>query len=437
MLPAAEMVMRHRITGTQTSSSLNHFTESISINSLRDQFVYINSIPNIHYDLKNISHFSYQRNLSCRLEDGPLPISTRNRLIHFYDTDNHIAMNSEIQKIIEAHCTPKDHFFSGGACYDSEQAPPLKKRRIYRSRTKQILISDISSPDTYPTVGSLSRTENNNLYQLFLHQLLTNGTIICRSHSNDKDVFVINSYDTDNGLLQPLNFSHVVVEHIDGEHIITCSCQAYRLLQEILKEEAPIDHSSGCITCMHARLVKDYLLSNYSCIFGETIPSSKILKALFQAVHTPFDSVVIIGPSENVSTVKFSVRGTDDSLSFVHLSDHGSYIACQSGGCNVLMGLTSRKKTSKLIDISQEQNNLCPHLSEMIKQEDVWATFISTCDTTSATVRQSMLSQFYRDCPSYETAFWDGLFRVLSLYSNLGTLLQVVNIGLSLLHVQL
>ena len=230
--------------------------------TIQDQMDFVSSISNLHFD-KGPSHNTYQRNL-CVCIEKRAPISVRNRLIYFSDTDKHDQFLDEVRKLV------------GENSQAETQEPKAKKfktlapqTRLYRNRVAQVTAQHIlgSLPETpLPDTSSMSWPEDTSLFDLYTHQLLTNGTVVWRYHSPKTDVFVLNSYNIDSGVLIPISFEHVTISHQEFGPIIKCTCRAYKMLLACADKSDALTSDSQSVTCMHARLLKKYVINNFSTI---------------------------------------------------------------------------------------------------------------------------------------------------------------------------
>ena len=107
---------------------------------------------------------------------------------------------------------------------------------------------------------------NISLYRTFKQQLITDGTIQWRQHSEFQDVVIMSDYNPGTGLLKPLSYVHLTCTTTsNGEtSLLKGKCQIYNTIKcaglsniELLDDEdAVLDEG---ITCMHCRFHKEHL----------------------------------------------------------------------------------------------------------------------------------------------------------------------------------
>ena len=349
----------HRVSGaTQDTMELTQIlTSPLSKPNHQEQLRFISSLPNLHFS--DTCHHSYSRNLSVIVEKSHLPISIRNRILYFLMNNEPTSLSKELQQLISPSVNK------------SVTQSVSSKKRMFKCRTETASVPNlIRDMDTSvaPDVDNMA-IHDTSLFDCYVHQQLSIGSVIWRFHSCNKDVILMNSYDLDTGYIQPTKFVHIDIEN---QSIVTCKCPASRMITNLSQG------TTAGLCCMHSRLVKQFLLPNYSQLSTNTPPLQNIVNVLFNAFKLPKPQVVQIG-STSAGILKFSVRGSDSTYEFVHLTDNGSNIACQSGRCTILMGLTSRKKCRKLLTIDQRQN-LCPHLEIMLECAEQWSMHASDAD---------------------------------------------------------
>lgn len=352
-------LQHHRITGHHESKELNLY-EKLENPSLQNQIQYLGVINNAPFNINNIKNkVSYQRNLSVRVVARQFPFSIRNRIIHLMMTSE--SCEKELEKLRKMSIPDETKVVPDA--YNTTN----KKTRQYRPRTVEV-----SRQNVLDHTGE--NMANNSLidqqFETYLHcQLL--GDIYWRCHSEAKDIFVLNETDINHGVLMPTMYVHICVTH-DIEFIVQCDCHTSTLLAGFIgADEVP---SINGVTCMHTRLLKQYLFPNYQEIVSNTTLKSNILNKMKEALNKCGNPIQQLSSTNDV-TIKYSVQGTDDTYSIVHISHNREYIACQSGICNIEMGLCSRKRSRKLLALN-ESEKLCPHLEMMLTHAVIWSDVI-------------------------------------------------------------
>ena len=78
-------------------------------------------------------------------------------------------------------------------------------------------------------------SSNRSLYSIFTQQLITDGFIAWRHHSENQETVVLNDYNTATGILLPLSYVHVnCIDTNQSGYILTCSCSMYETHEKVL-----------------------------------------------------------------------------------------------------------------------------------------------------------------------------------------------------------
>ena len=269
-----------------------------------------------------------------------------------------------------------------------------KKQRKYRSRVKQLTVQDLLQKFDMPqTPFSLNLAEPLQIseFQNYKHAQLHTGAMYWCIHSESTDVVLLNDYDLENGVMMPLSYMYTTLMHNrDGSTTMSCSCSSFSMLMEFVDGD---DLDSSVVTCMHCRFMNMCIGDpvDYMRVFSSTCPEEHHLAIFHKILNSPTfcANIQALGHDHQYpisGTKKFSVRAGDEDdplCEFVHLTLDGTFITCQSGFCNLQMGLCSRRKTSRLL-ISEEIQNLCPHLNVMLQNLESWSHFIGNNHTDAA-----------------------------------------------------
>lgn len=127
------------------------------------------------------------------------------------------------------------NYFQGFSS-ENQYEPPLKRQRkhIVLNLTTEMLCKSLGMQN--PLIENCA-DPNRSLYTVFIEQMLTFGEVIWHHHSQEKDVVILNDYDTSTGALLPSCFVHVtcVTEYSQQEQfLIKCSCEIYNITQTAL-----------------------------------------------------------------------------------------------------------------------------------------------------------------------------------------------------------
>lgn len=146
-------------------------------------------------------------------------------------------------------------------------------------------------------------------------------------------------------------FQHVKYSFFeDGSSYISCSCQTFNIANGYTDDFPPTSN------CCHCRLMKDIIEQTKN----DHLNLEKIALGKLQ-ISTP----VISLPSKH-DTEKFSVVGSDSSISFVSIykTNHRPMIQCHTGRCQMRYG-----KMRKITLLSSD--NICVHLKEVCKFKEI------------------------------------------------------------------
>ena len=210
------------------SATLLEHVSTMRTDSVKDTMLLLGSISNYHWwqytrcdgqkSCSNIhvnlhDHLLYHP--SCEENDDNLrvtylPKSPRNRLMYYIHADNMYehsltATVSHLLKIDrnEECATPQNE-------HDEEETQPPRKKRKYSPRILKVTPEMLCSKMQVPVEGIRNSIQTNNtIYNTFSQEVVTNGTIKWRVHSETQDTVLINDYSSSTGLLSLTSFVHV------------------------------------------------------------------------------------------------------------------------------------------------------------------------------------------------------------------------------------
>ena len=379
------------------SSTLLEHVSSMKTDSVKDTMLLLGSISNYHWwqytrcdgqkSCSNIhvnlhDHLLYHP--SCEDNDDNLrvtylPKSPRNRLMYYIHADNMyehslIATISQLLKIDrnEECATPQNEHIE-------EEIQPPRKRRKYSPRILKVTPEMLCNKMQLPVEGIHNSIQTNNtIYHTFSQEVVTNGTIKWRVHSERQDTVLINDYSSSTGSLSLTSFVHVTQKQSESNSetfLLKCTCDVYKAIQSVAIsnssgnmdiDDIVLDHS---LTCMHCRFFRDFL-SEYRLKWNAIHSSSAIdfkVKESQKEVNNP---ITVIGIPNTDSTTKLSVL-SEDSLSTIHITFKGAtkcFANCQNGECKAR--LLNKKKVPKSTSI-QYTENLCGHIHTLFANLEV------------------------------------------------------------------
>ncbi|MCG8621712.1 MAG: hypothetical protein MJE68_06895 [Proteobacteria bacterium] len=262
-----------------------------------------------------------------------------------------------------------------------EQHIRKKRKRTHQKRVVKITLRDISEASGEDLNSILNSAKSNrNLYERFKEQLVLEGSIKWRHHDQEKDVCIITDYNGINGNLVPGSFVHVTRQpDSEGNSLISCTCDIYNHLKGILYEKNnPATNEELFpdidITCMHCRYFSEELENAYYRVQMSNTNLPWGLDQVNKSLQYINDRIQLAGNVIDKGTTKFSVKGEDGTLSFVHISFIGGkcYAKCMGGVCSA--ELNGKKKLPRLHAITNTPN-LCPHMQQIVGQIDYIKSF--------------------------------------------------------------
>ena len=379
------------------STTLLEHVSTMRTDSVKDTMLLLGSISNYHWwqytrcdgqkSCSNIhvnlhDHLLYHP--SCEENDDNLrvtylPKSPRNRLMYYIHADNMYehsltATVSHLLKIDrnEECATPQNE-------HDEEETQPPRKKRKYSPRILKVTPEMLCSKMQVPVEGICNSIQTNNtIYNTFSQEVVTNGTIKWRVHSETQDTTLINDYSSSTGLLSLTSFVHVTQKQSESNSqtlLLKCTCDVYKAIQSAAisnslenmdVDDIVLDHS---LTCMHCRFFRDFL-SKYTLQWNTIHSSSAIDSKVKESQKEVNNPITVIGIPSTDSTTKLSVL-SEDSLSIIHITFRGTkkcFANCQNGECKAR--LLNKKKVPKSTSI-QNTENLCGHIHTLLANLEI------------------------------------------------------------------
>ena len=268
--------------------------------------------------------------------------------------------------------------------FEQDDGPVFKKRK-YASRSKvlseaaDVLLQEagVANVEGLGTVRNVA--SQRSLFELFSENLHSNGYVKWRSHSEDKNVVIMNDYSDKTGVMKPLDYVHVTASRTDsGELHIRCTCKIYQHMQDkaLLKEQS-LDEEVDTVlplnfTCMHCRFYATYLVDIQDNLYSAD-SINRLHAKVKQSEEEMNKPVVVLGEVSPYAATKFSVLG-EDSYSIIHMSFpfSGCVTSCQSGTCQALFSHFYRRKIPRNICLETlSQYKMCDHLLTLCQEKEL------------------------------------------------------------------
>ena len=354
-----------------------------NVQSKKDQFLCLSSISNFHllqYPdgsgrlIDPQGNIGYNQHILHNPGKHNIPTSPRNRLMYYITMDSSSAPPLLVKRYLSID--KKEHH--GEMQIDEVEYQPIvrRKKRKHQKRIVQITLKDLSQ-DCGEDLNSIlnSAQQNRNLYDRFKEQLVLEGVIKWRHHDSKKDVCIITDYNPTNGNLVPGSFVHVTREFdFQKNPIISCTCDIYKHLIGVAYNQNQSQDNEQLfpdtsITCMHCRYFSEELEEAYNILQKHNTNLPWALKQVQDSLQFINSPIQLTGNVIERGTTKFSVKGEDDSVEFVHITfQQGKcYAKCLGGICSV--ELQARKKLPRLHPITSTPN-LCLHMQQILQDID-------------------------------------------------------------------
>ena len=262
-----------------------------------------------------------------------------------------------------------------------QQGPPTKKRR-----KQAVRVVKVTSRDIFRLVGQDIATQLNcanprhTLYTKFSEKLVMEGVIKWRQHNNEVDVCIMTDYNPTTGHLLPQSFVHVSATKCEnGQPILRCTCAIYNLIERAANQDQdiwPNEHNipDDSLTCMHCQFFNEHLMNAYEKLQQQNTNLSTALCMVQESLQYMNEEIQLLSSVLPHATTKFSVKGTFDSYSIVHINfhQHKCYAKCTEGMCAVSMH--NRARIPKKVPVSHTEQ-LCVHMNTLYRKIDYIQSF--------------------------------------------------------------
>ena len=387
--------IKHYAQPSAQQSLIQHISE-MPINDLVDEMALLGSISNYHWwnfvkvcgpsrsspkpTVRFSSHLLFTPDVTSN-QDGPpvakhAPTSPRNRLMYFLCSE---GMHGKTISLTISKLLSSDRGEQAVLAQevDFQEHEPAAKKRKHGARLLTLNRTELSrnlGVDLNEVLNS--QDPNRNLFSYFSEQLITDGVIHWRHHSEDSDTVVMSDYDGATGQMVPSSYVHVKSTKAEetGQVMLKCSCAAYKLIRNAVLqkfqllpgEEGVLD---GDISCMHCRFFKECL-----CNFFDDLSSNPDCLTLLQqkvqdTLQSSADPVHLLGNVLPHTATKFSVSGLDVfSVVTLTFRQGQAYARCLDGVCGA--HCHNKKKCPKVIR-AEDSALLCSHLNTFFQNFDV------------------------------------------------------------------
>ena len=309
-----------------------------------------------------------------------IPTSPRNRLLYFISTGQDVQLYHLVKYLLWCE-KEKDEQYT--IDHDEDELSIQPPRKKHKQSARMVSVSRMA---IFAEVGEDMETGLNKanssrtIYTNFTEQLLADGIIKWRFHSETKDICVMNDYNPTTDLLMPQGFVHVTCTAFHGDQmLIHCTCSIFNLIKraahQMVKlwpgEDAVPDDS---LTCMHCRFFKENLLDAYTKIQQQNTSLSTAMSMVHRSLQFINDEVLLVGNVIVPSCTKFSVKGDDNySLISVSFNNQKCFVTCIDGMCAA--GLKNKRNISRDKTKGKQKKIQCSHLVTLYKHIDYIKAF--------------------------------------------------------------
>ncbi|XP_066921621.1 uncharacterized protein [Clytia hemisphaerica] len=337
-------------------NSIHDFFKDKESLSLEIQCDLISALPNIH-SWTNDSNSGVKKE-HCFIPTGRSP---RNMILDVMDKDIH---NNFIIKIL---CYVLD------GAYHLKKKPNLQKKpkpkrlsltkKPRKTLTQAQLLDELDLPeDTFDAPTMMKPSP----YLDFKHSLFNDGTILWRENTINRQVVVMNDYDSLTGIFKFNDFAMITrtIRRNSMIHLV-CTCDTFRTLSSVVKSS-----DWDGVKCCHIQAIKDiysefkisvkpheaFATHSYSIPPASVASENALAKRIEKGLQAYSEDVMVL---DSVNVEKFSVRSSIGHH-FVHVfksnQDDRVFVACQSGICS--------KRYRKLVNFcTMDEVALCAHLT--------------------------------------------------------------------------
>ena len=393
------------------TSMISHCQE-LPINSLQEQICFLCNIPNYHWwEYQVLPGEKRSKNTCVRSSQHLLfhpdqefsdvtkaitskhpPTSPRNQLMlfclnssdRFHSTLRHLLsydQKGDEASIVEIPGSADDDFEADGA-------PPAKREKRWKA-TRVVSVSPLTLCERmnlqYDEVVKNSSCDKTLFTSFFRALAGSNGTILWRQHSSDRDVVVLNNYSDSTGLLLPQDFVHLTATHAgDGSVFTQCTCKIYQWLHTIALQGVELEEGENAVlgansTCMHCRFFLTYLLGSLEGHQPEGDNTNHLLAKITPTLQQMSNPIVVLGVS-TPRVSKFSVVGDQEDFSVISMTlnaDGSRSARCNHGLCRAR--LSNKKRVPKKVSLDK-MSKICPHLHTFFANFEVVKEFIPQPD---------------------------------------------------------
>ena len=391
--------MKHQPEISIIDTIVSHIVD-IHSSSEKQQFELLSTISNYHFhgyprtnnpsSIKIPDYLTYAEHMfhdaNAKIDENGIsirqhiPASPRNHLLYYISTGQDAQLYQLVKYLLWSEQGEDEQYTTDCDGDELSIQPPKKKRKQSAhvvSVSRMAIFAEVGEDfETGLNKANSSRT----IYTNFTEQLLADGIIKWRFHSDTKDICVMNDYNPTTGLLLPQGFVHVTCTKFHGQQpLIHCTCAIFNLIKraahQMVKlwpdEDAVPDDS---LTCMHCRFFKENLMDAYKQIGQQNAFLSTAMSMVHKSLQFMNDQVLLVGNVIVPSSTKFSVKGDDNySLLSVSFNNHKCFVTCTDGMCAA--GLKNKKNISRDKSKGKRNKMQCSHLITFYRHIDYIKAF--------------------------------------------------------------
>ena len=363
--------------------------------SEKQQFELLSTISNYHFhgyprnknpsSIKKPLYLTYAEHMfhdaNSRIDEDGIyirqhtPASPRNCLLYHISTGQDAQLYQLVKYLHWCDQGDEEQYTTNHHGDELSIQPPKKKRKQSARMVSVSRMAIFAEVGEDFEIGLNKANSSRTIFTNFTEQLLADGIIKWRFHSDTKDICVMNDYNPITGLLLPQGFVHVTCTTFHGQQpLIHCTCTIFNLIKraahQMVKlwpgEDAVPDDS---LTCMHCRFFKENLMDAYNQIGKQSTYLSTAMSMAHKSLQFMNDEVLLFGNVIVPSFTKFSVKEDDNySLLSVSFNNHKCFVTCTDGLCAA--GLKNKRNISRDKSKDKKKKMQCSHLITFYRHID-------------------------------------------------------------------
>ena len=391
--------MKHQPESSTIDTVVSHIMD-IHSPSEKQQFELLSTISNYHFhgylrnknpsSIKKPLYLTYAEHMfhdaNSRIDEDGIyirqhtPASPRNRLLYHISTGQDAQLYQLVKYLHWCDQGDEEQYTTNHHGDKLSIQPPKKKCKQSAHMVSVSRMAIFAEVGEDFEIGLNKANSSRTIFTNFTEQLLADGIIKWRFHSDTKDICVMNDYNPTTGLLLPQGFVHVTCTTFHGQQpLIHCTCTIFNLIKRAAHQMVKLWPGGDAVpddslTCMHCRFFKENLMDAYNQIGKHNTYLSIAMSMVHKSLQFMNDEVLLVGNVIVPSCTKFSVKGDDNySLLSVSFNNHKCFVTCTDGLCAA--GLKNKRNISRDKSKDKKKKMQCSHLITFYRHIDYIKSF--------------------------------------------------------------